>query len=69
MYRPFKNEDGTEYGSFEVWEKLTNEDPATAEYPAGWYWAACFPGCLPDGGPMGPFPTEADAIADAEEVA
>ena len=31
----------------------------------GWYWWACFPGCLPDGEPMGPFATEADAIADA----
>lgn len=33
----------------------------------GWYWQACFPGCLPGGDPMGPFETEADAIADAQE--
>ena len=32
---------------------------------AGWYWQACFPGCLPDGEPSGPFATEADALADA----
>ena len=32
----------------------------------GWYWQACFPGCLPDGEPMGPFLSEADAIADAD---
>lgn len=31
----------------------------------GWYWQACFPGCLPDGEPCGPFATEADALADA----
>lgn len=31
-----------------------------------WYWP-CFPGCLPDGGPIGPFDTEADALADARE--
>ena len=36
-------------------------------YPAGWYWRACFPGCLPDGDPMGPFSTEAEALADARE--
>jgi hypothetical protein len=36
---------------------------------AGWYWWACFPGCLPhvgnDGEPWGPFETEAEAIEDA----
>lgn len=30
----------------------------------GWYWQACFPGCMPDGEPEGPFKTEALAIAD-----
>lgn len=33
----------------------------------GWYWQACFPGCLPDGDPSGPFETEQDAITDAYE--
>lgn len=33
----------------------------------GWYWQACFPGCLPDGDPIGPFATEAEALADARE--
>jgi len=31
----------------------------------GWYWQCCWPGCLPDGEPSGPFKTEAEAIADA----
>ena len=31
----------------------------------GWYWWACFPGCLPDGDAMGPFDTEGEAIDDA----
>ena len=35
--------------------------------PAGWYWWSCFPGCLPDGDPVGPFDSEADALADARE--
>jgi hypothetical protein len=33
----------------------------------GWYWWPCFPGCLPDGEPMGPFATQEEAIADAQE--
>ena len=33
----------------------------------GWYWWSCFPGCLPDGEPFGPFGTEAEAIANAQE--
>lgn len=35
----------------------------------GWYWQACFPGCLPDGEPNGPFDTEAEAVADAQSEA
>ena len=34
---------------------------------AGWYWLSCFPGCLPDGDPIGPFDSEDDALADARE--
>ena len=34
---------------------------------AGWYWWACFPGCLPDGDATGPFASEAEAITDARE--
>lgn len=33
----------------------------------GWYWWPCFPGCLPDGDPNGPFDTEEEALADARE--
>ncbi len=32
----------------------------------GWYWWACFPGCLPDSDPVGPFTSEAEASTDAE---
>ena len=32
----------------------------------GWYWQACFPGCLPDSDPVGPFDSEAEALADAQ---
>lgn len=37
---------------------------ARAEW-AWWYWY-CFPGCLPDSDPVGPFDTEAEALADAQ---
>lgn len=33
----------------------------------GWFYWFCFPGCLPDSDPVGPFATEADALADARE--
>ena len=44
------------------YEKLSVE-PQDVE---GWYWQACFPGCLPDGEPMGPFSTESEAMEDAD---
>ena len=31
----------------------------------GWYWWICYPGCLPDSNPIGPFDTENEALADA----
>ena len=37
------------------------------ENPCGWYWQSCFPGCLPDGDPVGPFPSEVDALEDARD--
>lgn len=52
--------------SFENSERAafgTDDDPL----PVGWYWWSCFPGCLPDGEPNGPFETEAEALADAQE--
>jgi hypothetical protein len=41
-----------------------NDD--TEQSAAGWYWWPCFPGCLPDGDPCGPFETEAEALEDAQ---
>ena len=35
-------------------------------YEAGWYWWSCFPGCMPDSDPFGPFDTEEEAVADAQ---
>jgi hypothetical protein len=54
-YNQFIDDEGLKYGSFEVYLVT----------PEGWFWRACFPGCLPDGEPFGPFPTEAAAENDA----
>jgi hypothetical protein len=34
----------------------------------GWYWCACFPGCLPDSDPVGPFATEELATKNAQDI-
>jgi hypothetical protein len=34
---------------------------------AGWYYWFCFPGCLPDSDPIGPYESEAGAVAAAQE--
>jgi hypothetical protein len=44
-----------------------SEDRFEHSEHVGWYWQACFPGCLPDGEPVGPFETEAEALADAQD--
>jgi hypothetical protein len=33
----------------------------------GWFYWYCFPGCLPEGDPIGPFETEDAAIGDMRE--
>ncbi len=43
-------------------EKYTNKWQPCA---AGWFWWSCFPGCLPDSEPIGPFDSEDEALADA----
>ena len=38
------------------------------QFPDGWYWWSCLPGCLPDGDPIGPFESEEEALADAQDA-
>jgi hypothetical protein len=67
-YYQFKDEStGIGYGSCEVWFTCGSVDIG-GDLEPGWYWQACFPGCLPDGEPEGPFPTEYAALADADAV-
>ena len=58
-----------EWGSFEVFYESACDVPSAEggilETAAGWYWWACFPGCLPDGEASGPFETAEAAYNDA----
>ena len=79
-FHQFTNEDGTKYGSFEVfWHECpsrsdrprtwTDEDEELADdnlMASGWYWWACRPGCSPEGEPVGPFAKSQYALEDAD---
>ena len=45
-----------------------DDDDTLIELSVGWYWWSCFPGCMPDSDPDGPFDTEQAAIAAAQNV-
>ena len=49
--------------------QVTKTDPITSEMmlEPGWYFWACFPGCLPDSEPTGPYDSEGDAIFAAQD--
>lgn len=76
-YHRFWNpEERVHYGSFVVeWlEGFDGQDPRGPdvtdqldEFEPGWYWAACFPGCMPDSDWNGPFDTSNQAWKDARE--
>ena len=68
-YYSFLDEDGERYGSFETEYHSGGQLGDLGEYPRGWFWQACFPGCMPDGDPSEVFATEAEAICDALELA
>ena len=66
-WHQFLTENGDPYGSFEVFFTCGSFNPEAEEaHQAGWYWVACFPGCLPDSEPVGPFSSEAEATANGE---
>jgi hypothetical protein len=68
-YYQFQDEMTSEgYGSCEVFYTCGSVD-VDGDIEPGWYWNACFPGCMPDGEAIGPFETEALAMADADVVA
>ncbi len=52
-------------------EFYAQEDPTLVHVHGkdcyGWYYWFCFPGCLPDSDPIGPFSRERDAIRNFRE--
>lgn len=78
-YHQFHDENGDAYGSFEVFwhdgghmvDLIEIDDQPLDDWrdaePAGWYWVAQFPGCMPDSDcPAGPFGSSRDAREDAD---
>jgi len=54
-------------GSVEIFHRYKSNPniDQDGEFPAdGIYWQSCFPGCLPDGDPVGPFDTPFQAYQD-----
>jgi endogenous inhibitor of DNA gyrase (YacG/DUF329 family) len=47
--------------------KCTHCGKANKLTVSGWFYQFCFPGCLPDSEPMGPYATEAEAVAAAQD--
>jgi hypothetical protein len=68
-YHRFHSEESQEpYGSLEIfWRDYQAATDDSEEFAAGWYWWACFPGCMPEGDPMGPFASSRAALQDADE--
>ena len=70
-FHRFLADDGSEYGSFEVYwhtedkDAHDDDDAELCELASGWYWRSCFPGCLPDGEPNGPYARSRLAYEDA----
>lgn len=50
-----------------VREKLIETLIAEEGITGGWCWYYCFPGCMPDSGPNGPFATHDEALADMRD--
>jgi hypothetical protein len=55
---PNRADDPHALPNIEIWHDVT-------ENGSGWFYCFCFPGCLPDSEPCGPFKTEKAALKDA----
>lgn len=56
-------------GDWVSFDHFTGAEPTEPADWEGWYWQACFPGCLPDGDPMGPYATETECMEAAQVAA
>ncbi len=65
---PETDRGGTSYRNTNSETTCCHGKQLTRVESAYWYWF-CLPGCLPDSDPIGPFATEAEALADAQSNA
>lgn len=49
-----------------VREQMFDAMIAAEGIEGGWFYWYCFPGCMPDSEPYGPFTTQAEALAEAQ---
>lgn len=70
MSRHYSNPDreGEPYSLPDIETFYVSPKESTEEQPSGWYWWTCFPGCLPDSDPFGPFDTEEAAVSDTRRT-
>jgi len=50
-------------------ERMSDDLDADADALAGFYYWYCFPGCMPEGDPIGPFRLQEQAIEDMRDNA
>lgn len=61
-------EDGSgQFHCEECHDGRTSQGVTPAEINTGWFYWYCFPGCLPEGEPMGPYKTERAAVKAARD--
>lgn len=51
----------------QVFDKMVERIIEDNGITGGWFYQFCFPGCLPESGPMGPYKTAAEATAAAQD--
>lgn len=49
-----------------LWADYSGSTKEFIEVHTGFYYWDCFPGCLPDSDPIGPFETKEQALSDAQ---
>lgn len=63
-------EDGTgQFHCNECQDGRRAQGVTPADILTGWFFWSCFPGCLPDSDPSGPYTTEAQATQAAQNAA
>jgi hypothetical protein len=52
-----------------VWEKMIDAIVDENGIEGGWFFHFCFPGCLPESSPFGPYPSRDAAVSAARDMA